>query len=80
MQQSNLESFLNTSTILAVLSIDGKEPDEKESLNKSASCVEIFLFRRTTILFWILNGPLALLVLRVDMMLAISSLSVDWII
>ena len=78
MQQSNLESFLNTSTILAVLSID--ENWEKESLNKSASCVEIFLFRRTTILFWILNGPLALLVLREDMMLAISSLSVDWII
>ena len=79
MQQSKLESFLKTGTILAVLSVDGKEPDEKEKLNKSESCLEISFFRRTKILFGIPNGSVALLTLREDMMLAISSLSVDWI-
>ena len=61
---------------MAVLSIDGKEPEEKEILNKSASCKEISCFRRIKILFGILKGPQALLVLREDMMLAISLLSV----
>ena len=70
MQQSNLEPFLKTDTTLAVLSIDGKEPEEKERLNKSASCIKIF--------FEILKGQ-ALLILREDMMLAISLLSVGWI-
>ena len=79
MQQSNLEPFLKTDTTLAVLSIDGKEPEEKERLNKSASCKEISCFRRIKILFGILKGPQALLILREDMMLAISSLSVGWI-
>ena len=79
MQQSNLEPFLKTGTTLAVLSIDGKEPEEKERLNKSASCKEISCFRRIKILFGILKGPQALLILREDMMLAISSLSVGWI-
>ena len=78
MQQSNLEPFLKTGTTLAVLSTDGKEPEEKERLNKSASCLEI-CFRRIKILFGILKGPLALLMLREDMMLAISSRSVGWI-
>ena len=40
MQQSNLEYFLKTGTTLAVLSKDGKEPEEKEKLNKYASCLE----------------------------------------
>ena len=79
MQQSNLEPFLKIGTTLAVLSIDGKEPEEKERLNKSASCKEISCFRRIKILFGILKGPQALLILREDMMLAISSLSVGWI-
>ena len=79
MQQSNLEPFLKAGTTLAVLSIDGKEPEEKERLNKSASCIEISCFRRIKILFGILKGPQALLILREDMMLAISSLSVGWI-
>ena len=55
MQQSNLEPFLKTGTTLAVLSIDGKEPEEKERLNKSASCLEISCFRRIKILFGILK-------------------------
>ena len=63
---------------MAVLSIDGKEPGEKERLNKSASCIEISCFRRIKILFGILKGPQALLILREDMMLAISLLSVGW--
>ena len=76
MQQSNLEPFLKTCTMLAVLSIDGKKPKEEERLNKFASCLEISCFRRIKIFFGILKGPLALLMLREDMMLAISSLSV----
>ena len=79
MQQSNLEPFLKPDTTLAVFSVDGKEPEEKERLNKSASCIEISCFRRIKILFGILKGPQALLILREDMMLAISSLSVGWI-
>ena len=79
MQQSNLEPFLKAGTTLAVLSIDGKEPEEKERLNKSASCIEISCFRRIKILFGILKGREALLILREDMILAISSLSVGWI-
>ena len=50
MQQSNLESFLKTGTTFAVLSIDGKELEEKERLNKPASCLEISVWKteRTT--------------------------------
>ena len=79
MQQSNLEPFLKTGTTLAVLSIDGKEPEEKERLSKSATCIEISCFRRIKILFGILKGPQASLILREDMILAISSMSVGWI-
>ena len=64
---------------MSVLSIDVKEPEEKERLNKSASCLEIHCFRKIKILFGILKGPQALLILREDMMLVISSLSVGWI-
>ena len=49
----------------------------KEKLNKFESCVEISCFRRIKIFFGILRGPQALLILREDMMLAISSLSVS---
>ena len=56
------------------VSIDGKEPDEKERLNKAASCLGISsLFIIIKVLFGILNGLLALLVLREDIILAISS-------
>ena len=64
---------------MSVLSIDVKEPEEKERLNKSASCLEIPCFRKIKILFGIQKGPQALLILREDMMLVISSLSVGWI-
>ena len=64
---------------MAVLSIDGNEPEEKEILNKSASCVEMPCFRRIKILYGIQKGPLAFLMLREDIMLAISLLSVGWI-
>ena len=79
MQQSNLEPFLKTDTTLAVSSVDGKESEEKERLNKSASCLEISCFRRIKILFGILKGPQVLLMLREDMILAISSQSVGQI-
>ena len=51
---------------MAVLSIHGKEPEEKERLNKSAICKETSCFRRIKILFKILKGPQALLILRED--------------
>ena len=79
MQQSNLEPFLKTGTTLAALSTDRKQPEEKERLNKSASCLETSCFRKIKILFEILKGPLALLMLKEDMVLVISSLSVGWI-
>ena len=56
-QQSNLAPFLKTSTALAVVSIDAKEPEEKQRLNKSASCLEISGFRGIKVLFGILKGP-----------------------
>ena len=48
----------------------------KERLNKSANCFEISFFRRNNFLQGILFGPEALLELREDLMMAISSLSV----
>lgn len=58
---------------MAVLSIDGQEPDEKERSNKSAN--------QKYVLFFISNNERSssCLMLREDMMLAILSLSVDWI-
>ena len=50
----------------------------KERLNKFANCFEISFFKRNNILKGILFGLEALLELREDMMLAISSLSVAW--
>ena len=55
---------------MPVLSIDGKEPEEKERLNKSASCIEISCFRRIKTLFGILKVPLAVLRLRENTMFA----------
>ena len=68
--------FSKTATTFAVLSTEGKTPVVKKRLNKSANCFEISFFRRNDILQGILFGPEALLELREDMMLAISSLSV----
>ena len=79
MYQSNSEPFLKTDTTLVVLSIDGKELEETERLSKFASCLKISSFRRIKTLFGILKGPLTLLMLREDVMLAISSMFVDWI-
>ena len=50
----------------------------KERLTKSASCFGISFFRRNNILYGILFEPEALLELRVDMMLGISSLSLGY--
>ena len=43
-------------TTFAILSNDGKTPDERERLNKSASCLEISFFNRFNILYGILIG------------------------
>ena len=48
---------------------------EKNQMKKKD---EVNLRRRTNILLGILNGPLSLLMLRENMMLAISSMSVGW--
>ena len=69
MQHRTLEPFLKTGTTSAVLRIDGKEQEEKERLNKSASSLEISCFKRIKILFGILKGPQVLLMLREDMIL-----------
>ena len=61
-----------------VLSTDGKTPVIKERLNKSANYLEILFSRRNNTLWGILFGPEALLELRKDKMLAISSLSVGY--
>ena len=79
MQESNLERFLKPGTTSAVLSTDGKEPEEKKRLNKPASCLEISCFRKIKILLGILKGTLSLLMLREDMMLPSSSESIGWI-
>ena len=76
LEQSNLEHFLKTGTTLAVLSIDVKELKRKKRLNKSESCLGIswfFYFER------ILKETQVLPMLREDMMLAVSSLSVGWV-
>ena len=65
--------FSKTGPTLAVLSIDGQEPDEKERLNKSANQKYVFFFISNN------ERTSSCLMLREDMMLAILSLSVDWI-
>ena len=52
----------------------GKTTVIKKRLNDSVNCFEISFFRRNNMLLDILFGPKALLELRKDMMLAISSL------
>ena len=65
-----------TGTTFAVLSTEGKIPVMKERLNTSENCFGISLFRRNNILLGILFGPEALLELREDIMLIISSVIV----
>ena len=50
-RQSNLEPFIKTGTTLVVLSIDGKEPEEKERLNKLAIYLEILVTYYSYIVF-----------------------------
>ena len=50
-QQSNLEPFIKTVTTLAVLSIDGKEPEEKKRLSKLAIYLEILVIYYSYIVF-----------------------------
>ena len=50
-QQSNLEPFIKTVTTLAVLSIDGKEPEEKKRLNKLTIYLEILVIYYSYIVF-----------------------------
>ena len=50
-KQSNLEPFIKTGTTLVVLSIDGKEPEEKERLNKLAIYLEILVIYYSYIVF-----------------------------
>ena len=57
MHQSNLEPFSKTSTLMAVLSVDGKNLEENKRLNKSASYLEISCFRGIKILCGILKEP-----------------------
>ena len=56
-----------------------KKSQMKKTLNKPRSCFEIFFFKRIKILLGLLNGPLVFLMLREDIMLAISSLPGGWI-
>ena len=76
--KSNFESFLNTGTTFAVLSVEEKTPVIKERLNKSANSIEVSFLRRNDFLQGVLLGQEALLELRENMMLAFSSLSVGF--
>ena len=73
MQQSNLESYFKTGTF----KYRWKRARWKKK--SAASCFKISFFRRIKISLGILNGPLVLLMLREDIMLAIPSLSVGWL-
>ena len=70
--------MLKTGTAFAVLNTEGQPAVMKESLNKYDSWFEILFFRRNYILWGTLFEPEALLELREDIMLVISSLSVDY--
>ena len=78
MLKSNFQSFLNTGTTFAVLSVEEKTPVIKERLNKSANSIEVSFLRRNDFLQGVLLGQEALLELRENMMLAFSSLSVGF--
>ena len=74
-----IHTYIKTGTTFAILSTNGKTPiTKKKKLNKSASCIEISFLRKNNILQGILFGPEALLELREDTMLPISSLLVGF--
>ena len=62
---------------LAVFSIEGKIPEEKEILNISGSWLEMSFLRNFNILVGILLGPTDLLESNEDMTFSISVLSVE---
>ena len=71
-----MESFLCTAINLAVFSIEGKTPGEKEILNISDSSLEMsFSKSNFNILVGILLGPTDLLESHEDMTFSISVLS-----
>ena len=74
-----IHTYIKTGTTFAILSTYGKyRSQKKKKLNKSASCIEISFLRKNNILQGILFGPEALLELREDTMLPISSLLVGF--
>ena len=73
MAQSNLEPYLKTGTNLAALTTAGKRKIKQTSKFFRNVC-----FRRIKILFGILKRPIALLMFREEIMLAISSRYVDY--
>ena len=74
-----MESFLCTGITLAVFSIEGKTPEEKEILNISDSWLEMSFLSNFNILVGILLGPTDLLESNEDMIFSISDLSVGLI-
>ena len=74
-----MESFLCTGITLAVFSIEGKTPEEKEILNISDSWLEMSFLSNFNILVGILLGPTDLLESNEDMVFSISVLSVGLI-
>ena len=74
-----MESFLCTGTTLAVSSIEGKAPEEKETSNISNSWLEISFLSIFNALIRILLSPTDLLESNEDMIFSISVLSVGLI-
>ena len=74
-----MESILCTGITLAVFSIEGKTPEEKEILNISDSWLEMSFLSNFNILIGILLGPTDLLESNEDMIFSISDLSVGLI-
>ena len=71
-----MESFLCTGITLAVFSIEGKTPEEKEILNISDSWLQMSFLSNFNILIGILLGPTDLLESNEDMIFSNSVLSV----
>ena len=74
-----MESFFCTGITLAVFSIEGKTPEEKERLNISDSWLEMSFLNNFNILIGILLGPTDFLESNEDMIFYISDLSVGLI-
>ena len=71
-----MESFLCTGITLAIFSIEGKTPEDKEILNISGSWLEMSFLSNFNTLVGILLGPTDLLESNEDMIFSISDLSV----